>query len=152
MTHQAASVLAAAGPPRRLAARAAAFVLAAAWLLAVPTAAAAGGRPSAPLLRLESHGPDQGLPQSSVKALANDDQGFLWVATQDGLARFDGHRFEVWRGGSGPRALASGSIDAMVFDGPGRRLWLGTNDAGLEVAHLPSWGHVHLDRDDGLSH
>src|SRR5690606_36356285 len=79
LTHQAASVLAAAGPPRRLAARAAAFVLAAAWLLAVPTAAAAGGRPSAPLLRLESHGPDQGLPQSCVKALANDDQGFLWV-------------------------------------------------------------------------
>src|SRR5690606_11277851 len=69
--------------PARLAA--AAFALALACL--------GGPAMASDLLRLESHGPDQGLPQSTVHALATDDQGFLWVATQDGLARFDGHRF-----------------------------------------------------------
>src|SRR5690606_23750448 len=59
------------------------------------------------LLRLESFGPDQGLPQSTVRALANDDQGFLCVATQDGIARFDGHRFEVWRCHAGGGATPS---------------------------------------------
>ena len=121
-------------------------------------APASAARPSAAgdgqVLRLETRGPDQGLPQSSVKALANDDQGFLWVGTQDGLARFDGHRFDVWRDGDGDgaRALASGSIDSMVFDAASRHLWLGTNDAGLEVLHLPTWSRLRLDRDDGLAH
>ena len=133
-------------PPRCLAG----FVIAALLAALSPTVALAAD--PAPLLRLESHGPDQGLPQSSVKALANDDQGFLWVATQDGLARFDGHRFEAWRSGTGARALASGSIDSMRFDPSERRLWLGTNDAGLEVLHLPGWTRIRVDRDRGLSH
>jgi len=112
------------------------------------------------LLRLESFGPDQGLPQSTVRALANDDQGFLWVATQDGIARFDGHRFEVWRGHAGGddpgpgtrRALASGSIDALAFDPAARRLWLGSNDSGVEIVHLPDWSRIRVGRDAGLSH
>ena len=137
--------------PRRRAARllAALLLLAGAW-------SHAGARE---LLRLESYGPDEGLPQSTVKALASDDQGFLWVATQDGLARFDGHRFEVWRGDVDPlgpadasRSLASGSIEALAFDRDARRLWLGTNDAGVEAIHLPDWTRLRVGRADGLSH
>src|SRR5438309_827082 len=36
---------------------------------------------------------DDGLPQNSVKALAQTGDGYLWVGTQEGLARFDGIRF-----------------------------------------------------------
>lgn len=116
-------------------------------------AACSGAQAADPgLLRLESHGPDEGLPQSTVRALANDDQGFLWVATQDGLARFDGHRFQVWRAGDDAQDLASGSIDSMAFDPATRRLWLGTNDSGLEVVHLPTWDQVRLDARSGLAH
>jgi diguanylate cyclase (GGDEF)-like protein len=105
------------------------------------------------VLRLETHGPDQGLPQSTVKALATDDQGFLWVATQDGLARFDGHRFQVWRDGEDDgHGLVSVSIDALAFEAATRDLWLGTNDAGLEVVHLPTWSRLRLDKTTGLAH
>lgn len=106
------------------------------------------------VLRLESHGPDQGMPQSTVRALANDDQGFLWVATQDGLARFDGHRFQVWRDrlADPENGLASVSIDALAFEPVRKRLWLGTNDAGVEVVHLPDWSRIHVDKDAGLGH
>lgn len=113
---------------------------------------------SSDLLRLESYGPDQGLPQSTVMALANDDQGFLWVSTQHGLARFDGHRFQSWRGEaeggehSGMPGLVSSSVDALAFDASTRSLWLGSNDAGLEVLHLPDWSRIRLDRASGLSH
>lgn len=37
----------------------------------------------------------QGLPQNSIRALAFDQYGFLWVATEGGVARFDGRRFRV---------------------------------------------------------
>ncbi len=52
------------------------------WIaLAMPAAAAV------------SYGQDSGLPSQIVEALALDERGFLWVGTQDGLARFDSHRF-----------------------------------------------------------
>ena len=40
--------------------------------------------------------PEQGLPQASVQAIAQTSDGYLWLGTQEGLARFDGVRFEVF--------------------------------------------------------
>lgn len=109
-----------------------------------------------PQLSLEMYGLDEGLSQLTVSAMSGDDQGFLWVATQDGLNRFDGHRFRTYRRHAEPGApdpgLVSSSIDSLTFE-PGRtRMWLGTNDAGLEVVHLPTWTHYRLGPAQGLSH
>lgn len=41
------------------------------------------------------YGQGSGLPNLSVSALAADAEGFLWTGTEDGLFRFDGHRFEA---------------------------------------------------------
>jgi diguanylate cyclase (GGDEF)-like protein len=108
--------------------------------------------PSAPM-RLEAYGPDDGLSQSTISALQSDDQGFLWVGTQEGLNRFDGHRFRVHRRDpADPRSLASSSFDALAFEPAQRRLWLGTNDSGVEVVHLPDWSRRRLGTAQGLSH
>src|SRR5689334_12950756 len=39
---------------------------------------------------------DDGLPQNSISGIAQTDDGFLWIGTRDGLARFDGARFTVY--------------------------------------------------------
>lgn len=109
-----------------------------------------------PPLSLEMYGLDEGLSQLTVSAMAGDDQGFLWVATQDGLNRFDGHRFRAYRNApdvpvGGPN-LVSSSIDSLAFERERTRLWLGTNDTGLEVVHLPTWTQRRLDVAQGLSH
>ncbi|MBB1471752.1 diguanylate cyclase [Luteimonas sp. MC1782] len=128
-----------------MARRLAAMVL---LLVAAPALAADLAAPQ----RLEAFGPDEGLPQSTVNALAGDDQGFLWVATQDGLARFDGHRFQSWRRKRrDDQGLASSSIDALAFEPGTTRLWLGTDDTGVEIIHLPTWERVRFTRGDGLS-
>lgn len=114
------------------------------WLPALLLFCAAIARVDAaatPFLDLERYGPGSGLSQSSAVDLVEDDLGFLWIATQDGLNRFDGHRFEVLRFQPAghevrqppgvPIELASGSIDALSFDREGW-LWLGLNDAGLQ--------------------
>lgn len=36
------------------------------------------------------------MPQNSVRGLAADAEGFIWIATENGLARFDGHRFSIF--------------------------------------------------------
>nr|WP_241093658.1 ligand-binding sensor domain-containing diguanylate cyclase [Xanthomonas sp.] len=104
---------------------------------------------------LEHFGLDAGLSQLSISAMQSDDQGFLWVATQDGLNRFDGHHFRVYRHELNPderQSLASSSIDSLAFEARGSRLWLGTDDAGLEVIELASWRRHRLGVADGLSH
>ncbi len=126
---------------------AAAAALAAALLAMAPPAAAQ----APPFLSLEPLGPERGLSQAAVTAITEDDLGFLWIGTQDGLNRFDGQRFHVLRAGDAPGALRSGSIDALAFDGRSR-LWIGSNDAGLEVIDRRSGAHVRLGVEDGLSH
>jgi ligand-binding sensor domain-containing protein/signal transduction histidine kinase len=70
-------------------------------------------------------GPAQGLSQASVRAMVQDRHGFLWFGTQDGLNRFDGNEFRVYRhrkddAGSLPGDL----IRALAIDRDGV-LWIG---------------------------
>ncbi|MEJ2055871.1 MAG: two-component regulator propeller domain-containing protein, partial [Calditrichaceae bacterium] len=51
-------------------------------------------------LRFEKISIDQGLSHSSVTAIHLDKQGFLWFGTQDGLNRYDGYNFKIFRNSS----------------------------------------------------
>ncbi|WP_184044649.1 sensor histidine kinase [Inhella inkyongensis] len=71
---------------------------------------------------------DDGLPHPIVTALAQDAQGFVWIGTQGGLARFDGHRLRTYPLGEG--AQRDPYVQALQMDGQGQ-LWVGTRSAGL---------------------
>jgi ligand-binding sensor domain-containing protein len=45
---------------------------------------------------IQSWGTEVGLPQNAVNAIAQTRDGYLWLGTHDGLARFDGVRFKVF--------------------------------------------------------
>ncbi|MGY6519081.1 MAG: diguanylate cyclase [Lysobacteraceae bacterium] len=102
-------------------------------------------------LNLQRYGLDEGLSQSAVTALVEDEVGFLWVGTQEGLNRFDGERFVVQRRDAGGRGPVSNSVDALAYDDR-QRLWIGTNDAGLEVLDLRSGERLRVGPGQGLSH
>ena len=99
------------------------------WLLAVCGIAHALD----PSLKLSQYGLDnweipEGLPQSSAQAIARTPDGYIWIGTQEGLARFDGVRFTVFDSENEP-AIPSKNITALFVD-RGGRLWIGTR-AGL---------------------
>ncbi|HEX7688514.1 MAG TPA: two-component regulator propeller domain-containing protein, partial [Burkholderiaceae bacterium] len=79
----------------------------------------------------EHLGRGDGLPNEIATAVEEDDQGFLWVGTEEGLARWDGYRFRVYGADAGdPRRLAAGFVRALRRDAQGR-LWIGTDSGGL---------------------
>jgi PAS domain S-box-containing protein len=74
---------------------------------------------------------EQGLSQSSVNCLLQDRQGFVWIGTQEGLNRYDGSRFVVFRStGRDPASLSDSYITRLFEDAEGR-LWVGTQGGGL---------------------
>ena len=68
-----------------------------------------------------------GLPSNRINAIAQDRRGYLWIATSDGLARFDGVAFRVWRAEQGLRDNFVWSVHVDARD----RVWVGTRTAGL---------------------
>jgi diguanylate cyclase (GGDEF)-like protein len=73
----------------------------------------------------------RGLPEEAAMSLAQDSQGFLWIGTQGGLARFDGYRYENFTpDASDPDALPDGLVRVLLPDADGG-LWIGTSTAGL---------------------
>jgi len=83
------------------------------------------------VLRFDSISIEQGLSQSSVRVILQDRRGFIWFGTEDGLNRYDGYTFKVFkREPSNPNSISDGWITAMVEDQAGY-LWIGTRLGGL---------------------
>src|SRR5688500_1643708 len=90
---------------------------------------------------------EDGLPQASVQAITQSRNGFLWIGTRDGLARFDGSKFTVYRGSEHP-GLQSDDVRALHEDNLGR-LWIGTFNGG--VSCLENGAFRHYSAEDGVS-
>ncbi|BDD08420.1 hybrid sensor histidine kinase/response regulator [Fulvitalea axinellae] len=85
--------------------------------------------------RFEKYTTAEGLPQNRVYDIVQDANGFMWFATDDGVARFDGFEFRR----VGTAALSSNIVSALCA-GNGSTLWIGTNK-GLN-AYNTETGHV----------
>ncbi len=69
-----------------------------------------------------------GLSQISVFSIAQDNSGFLWFGTRDGLDRYDGYTFKNYKNESFPNSLVSNDIRVIYNDDHTGDLWIGTND------------------------
>ena len=68
-------------------------------------------------LRFERLTLENGLSQNSVFTLLQDHQGYLWVGTQDGLNRFDGFNFTIFKhDAENPESLSNNAILALFED------------------------------------
>jgi len=75
----------------------------------------------------------QGLPQASVTSIAQDQTGFLWFGTYEGLSRYDGYSFKVFKADTkDPRSLQHNFVRTLLVDRAGR-LWAGTSGGGLSL-------------------
>jgi ligand-binding sensor domain-containing protein len=108
-----------------------------------PVTAVSDSPPVRPATRLFT-GKD-GLPQVSAMSLATDREGYLWVATQDGAARFDGR---TWKTFAMPNRQRSNFLRVCLSTSDGR-VWFGRQDGGL-ACRLPDATWENTDETTGL--
>ena len=82
---------------------------------------------------LSHYSTDNGLPSNTIAAIHNDDYGFVWIATWNGVSRFDGYNFYNYRTGitSGVKGLHN-RIDRMTIDQM-QNVWLKMYDGRVFV-------------------
>ncbi len=75
-----------------------------------------------------------GLSQSSALCFLQDQEGFIWIGTSDGLNRYDGRHFKVFATDSNnPLSISDNSITCLLAEGE-HQIWIGTN-RGLNRYH-----------------
>ncbi len=75
----------------------------------------------------------QGLSQGMIFDLLQDKEGFIWVATKNGLNRYDGYGFKVFTNDPYNANSLSSNTLIKLFEDSKDRLWVGTEDAGINV-------------------
>lgn len=73
-----------------------------------------------------------GLPQDTIRAITQTTDGFLWLGTDEGLARFDGYEFVAF--GKGQGGLPSNSVNVLAAS-PDGSLWIGTPNGLTRYVH-----------------
>ena len=83
-------------------------------------------------IRVDRISTQQGLSQGTIQAFAQDGQGFMWVATQEGLNRFDGYEFTTFQNDpDDPRSLSHSWVRTLLVDSK-NRLWVGSDRGDLD--------------------
>ncbi|MBR5432927.1 MAG: SpoIIE family protein phosphatase [Bacteroidales bacterium] len=84
-----------------------------------------------PQMYFEQVSMEDGLSQVSINSIIQDSTGFLWFATLDGLNRYDGYTFKVFKPEpNNPESISSNRILSLYLDSYGK-IWIGTLGGGL---------------------
>ena len=91
---------------------------------------------------------NEGLSQSTVYTIVQDSKGFIWIGTQQGLNKYDGYKFTVYKNElSDPKSIFNNYV-YFIYEDSRNNLWIGTlngglskynyNDGNFENFHFPS--------------
>lgn len=75
--------------------------------------------------------PQEGLSQSTGKAILQDYKGYMWIGTQDGLNKYNGHEITVYKNDPGDSTSIGYNDVATLFEDSEQNLWIGTQGGGL---------------------
>ncbi len=98
----------------------------------------------------------KGLSQNSINCILQDHKGFMWFGTQDGLHKYNGYEFIIYKNNhNDPGSLNSNAVYSLFEDQEGK-IWIGTQGGGLNLYDSEKDSFIHYKHDDSdknsLSH
>ncbi|MBO6620972.1 MAG: hypothetical protein JJ892_03935 [Balneola sp.] len=82
--------------------------------------------------KFKNYSLEEGLSQSTVYAILEDDLGYIWIGTRDGLNRFDNNKFvNYYPAYDDSNSLSNRSVRSLVKDSEGF-IWVGTDGGGVD--------------------
>lgn len=82
--------------------------------------------PQPPKIRFKRISIEQGLSNSTIENIFQDKRGFMWFGTRDGLNRYDGYQFNIYRYNSKDTTSLSDNYIRYIYEDHNQVLWIGT--------------------------
>ncbi len=74
---------------------------------------------------------DKGLSQNTIHCIIQDSKGFMWFATEDGLDKYDGYNFTIYKNNPLDKNSISDNFIWTIYEDKSGTIWVGTNSGGL---------------------
>ncbi len=82
-------------------------------------------------IKFERLSVEQGLSHTKVFCIFQDSKGFMWFGTEDGLNKFDGYKFTVYRHDPADSSTLSSNIIRDIYEDQSGNLWIATDGGGI---------------------
>ncbi len=90
------------------------------------------------VIPLQAYGVREGLPEETIKGIVQDDHGFIWIATQKEMVRFDGYQFETpWKKPSKAGDHEKLNSHRDIMKGSDGKIWIGSATGGQILNYDP---------------
>jgi len=99
-----------------------------------------------------SYKTEQGLSNDTVMSIVQDHEGIMWFGTEDGLSRFNGYEFKVYRYQEGKLGGLPGKQVQSLFVDSNNNLWVGTETGGVGLYNRDSDSFIPFSVEQGLNH
>jgi signal transduction histidine kinase/ligand-binding sensor domain-containing protein/AraC-like DNA-binding protein/DNA-binding NarL/FixJ family response regulator len=82
----------------------------------------------------ERYGVAEGLPEEWVRGMLQDDKGFIWFGTQNGLVKYDGYNFKVYKATSDTTSLQFRNVNTGLLKSKDGKIWIGGRTISATIA------------------
>ena len=101
-----------------------------------------------PKLKFEKVSIDQGLSQSIIITIFQDNKGFLWVGTQEGLNKYDGYEFIHYKNNPNDNTTISDNYVKKIIEDSDKNLWIATSGGGLNKFYAADNKFISFQHDE----
>ncbi len=101
-------------------------------------------------LSIEQFAISDGLSNNHVTALFQDSRGYIWVGTTDGLNRYDGYEFAVFRHHPLDTTSIVGNYILTITETPDGNIWIGTRNSGIAIWQKKNGNFHNLDKNSAF--
>jgi len=87
---------------------------------------------------------EHGLSNNQIHCILQDKQGWMWFGTSQGVCRFDGYKFTVFKNDPDDSTSLKGNLVRAIFEDSKGQLWMGTENGGLNKFNREKENFKHL--------